>query len=172
MAVYTVLLPPPGKSPDLDQTLERAVFVRDGFSWLALLFPVLWFLFNRLWLLLVLFLIVSIGLEFVLSEVGGPFPGIAAVALSVVVGFEANGLKRWALLKRGYRFAGIVSGSKRTDCERRFFAKWLETETSAGRTHTPTAQARSAEVTWRPAAPRAPGEPGILGLFPNKGATS
>lgn len=168
MAVYTVLLPPTGKAPTLEQSLERAVFVRDGFSWLALLFPLLWFLFNRLWLILIAFLVVSVGLELVLSELGGPFPGIAAVALSVLVGFEANGLKRWALMRRGYRLAGIVSGSSKVDCERRFFADWIGTDTPAP----DPVSAPAAAVPWRPSASAHRGEPGILGLFPNKGATS
>lgn len=168
MAVYTVLLPPPARASGVEQTAERTVFVRDGFSWLAMLFPVLWLLFNGLWLLLLAFILVAVGLEFGLSLVGGPVPGLAGVALAVLFGFEANGLRRWALMRRGYRFAGIVSGGKRLDCERRFFDAWL----AEGAAAPEPSPARVAHPDGRPAArlapsPLSPGDPGIFGLFPD-----
>ncbi|MGX1307496.1 hypothetical protein AB7M35_002216 [Amorphus suaedae] len=169
MAVYTVLLPPPARASGVEQTAERTVFVRDGFSWLAMLFPVLWLLFNGLWLLLLAFILVAIGLEFGLSLIGGPVPGLAGMALAVLFGFEANGLRRWALMRRGYRFAGIVSGARRVDCERRFFDSWLAEGAVVAEPATP---ARAAHVDGRPAArvapsPLSPGDPGIFGLFPD-----
>lgn len=162
MAVYTVLLPPAGRVSRFDETAERTVFVRDGFSWLAMLFPVLWLLFNGLWLLTIAFVVAAVALELAMSLLGGPAPGLAGVALAVLFGFEANGLKRWALMKRGYSFAGIVAGSKRVDCERRFFAHWLGEDLML-----PPA----APTGTRPAAAVAParlakGDPGIVGLFP------
>ncbi|MGX1098729.1 DUF2628 domain-containing protein [Amorphus sp. MBR-141] len=168
MAVYTVLLPPPARASGVEQTAERTVFVRDGFSWLAMLFPVLWLLFNGLWLLLLAFLLVAVGLELGLSLIGGPVPGLAGLALAVLFGFEANGLRRWALMRRGYRFAGIVSGARRVDCERRFFAAWL----AEGAVAAEPAPVRTAHADGRPAArvapsPLSPGDPGIFGLFPD-----
>tara|TARA_R110002020_G_scaffold15140_61_gene53498 strand:- start:1858 stop:2385 length:528 start_codon:yes stop_codon:yes gene_type:complete len=170
MAVYTVLLPPPAKASGIEQTAERTVFVRDGFSWLAMLFPVLWLLFNGLWLLLLAFLLVAIGLELGLSLIGGPVPGLAGLALAVLFGFEANGLRRWALMRRGYRFAGIVSGAGRVDCERRFFDSWLAEGAHAAAPVPPPA--RKVHPEGRPAArvapsPLSPGDPGIFGLFPD-----
>jgi len=168
MAVYTVLLPPGAKASGIDQTAERTVFVRDGFSWLAMLFPVLWLLFNGLWLLLLAFVLIAVGLEFGLSLIGGPVPGLAGLALAVLFGFEANGLRRWALMRRGYRFAGIVSGSRRVDCERRFFDTWLAEGASAPS----QPPARVVHPDGRQAArvapsPLSPGDPGIFGLFPD-----
>jgi hypothetical protein len=169
MAVYTVLLPPEARASGIEQTAERTVFVRDGFSWLAMLFPVLWLLFNGLWLLLLAFILVAVGLEFGLSLIGGPVPGLAGLALAVLFGFEANGLRRWALMRRGYRFAGIVSGGKRVDCERRFFDTWL----AEGAAAVPVQpRARVVHPDGRQAArvapsPLSPGDPGIFGLFPD-----
>jgi len=173
MAVYTVLLPPPERVSGLEETAERTVFVRDGFSWLAMLFPVLWLLFNRLWLLTLAFVIAAAALEVAMSLLGGPAPGLAGVALAVLFGFEANGLKRWALMRRGYRFAGIVAGSKRTECERRFFSQWLEEEAFAPQ---PVRSAPAVPSVYRSAVPVAPavraqGDPGILGLFPETRST-
>src|SRR6478672_11524495 len=53
MNVYTVHLK--GSKDDL-AALERAVFVREGFSWAALIVGPLWLLWNRLWLALIVWL--------------------------------------------------------------------------------------------------------------------
>lgn len=63
MTVYTVLEPPP--SGDDLRDAERVAFVRDGFSWLALLFPLLWLLWHRMWLVLVLWIAVVVVLQWV-----------------------------------------------------------------------------------------------------------
>lgn len=167
MAVYTVLLPPPGKRTGHEAPVENAVFVRDGFSWLALFFPVLWLLFNRLWLLTILYIAIAVGLEIAASVIGGPVPGVLSVAFTVLFAFEANALKRWALVQRGYAFAGIVSGRGRIECERRFFQSWLADGTPA-----PARQPAVARPHRPVSSSAGLGEPGILGLFPDKGATS
>ena len=52
MRYYTVHAP-----PDEPAAPERFVFVKDGFSWPALFFPVLWILWHRLWLTLVWYVV-------------------------------------------------------------------------------------------------------------------
>lgn len=165
MATYTVLLPPPSKRAGPSTRMERAVFVRDGFSWPAFLFPVLWLLFNRMWLILILFVAIAVGIAIAVDAIGGPIEGIAAFAFTLLFGFEANGLKRWALMQRGYEFVAVMVG-RRADCEQRFYAEELDTadypparpEPVHGRTTTPP--------------PQLAGDTGILGLFPEKGAIS
>lgn len=166
MAVYTVLLPPPSNKDGAPSPLERAVFVREGFAWLALFFPVLWLLFHRMWLLLILFVAVTVGVELAASLIGGPVPGVFGFAIAVLFAFEANGLRRWALVQRGYEFAGIVAGSNRSECERRFFAEVQEPVSASVTDPTPTSPRRSVPVV----PPR--GDPGVLGLFPQKGTSS
>jgi hypothetical protein len=120
MAVYTVLEPP--SSGDDLRDAERVAFVRDGFSWLAFLFPLVWLLWHRMWLVLVLWIAVVVLVEWGASLLGAPAPLVAALAIAAVVGFEANDLRRWTLERRGWRCAGVVVGSDRSTCERRFFA--------------------------------------------------
>ena len=59
MASY-VFLTPPGRAPGD----EKTVVLRDGFSFLAYLFPPVWFLLHRLWFeaLLSVLLLVLAGL--------------------------------------------------------------------------------------------------------------
>ena len=69
MAIYTVHQPPLKKyesAPDPD----RFAFVRDGFSFWALIFGPLWMLRHRMWLVLLGYIAVVIALHFALKFVG------------------------------------------------------------------------------------------------------
>ena len=61
MAVYTVHEPPLRGAPAPDP--ERFVFVRDGFSFWALLFGPLWMLRHRMWLVLLGYVLLVGGLD-------------------------------------------------------------------------------------------------------------
>ena len=43
---------------------ERFVFVRDGFYFWAFVFSVLWMLWHRMWLILLIYVAVVVGLEY------------------------------------------------------------------------------------------------------------
>ena len=51
--------------------------------------------------------------------------GLAAFALHLLIGFEADTLRRWGLERRGWHTVGTVSGKTAAECERRFFDAWL-----------------------------------------------
>ena len=69
--------------------------------------------------------------------------GLPTLALNVLVGFEADTLRRWALERRGWHTLGTVSGKTATECERRFFDAWLPNQPIL------TAGARSRSARWR-----------------------
>ena len=83
----------------------RSVMVRDGFSWAAALFPLLWFLAKRLWLVAALYFALATLLGFLLPASISPW---AMVALQILAGFEARNLHRWSLERQGYRLMGVV----------------------------------------------------------------
>ena len=125
MRTYTVHTPPPDKRHGPDTYVDRFVFVRDGFRWLAFLSPGLWLLFNRLWLPLLGYLALCValgllawatGLQSALLPVG--------LALNWLVGLEVDALKRWSLERRGWRMAGIVAGREQTEAEHVFFSRY------------------------------------------------
>jgi hypothetical protein len=165
MPVFTVH-EPPRRAADAVADPERIVFVRDGFSFWAFLFTVLWMARYRMWLVLLLYLVIAVGGENALhySGVGTAGIALAGFAASLLIGMEAATLRRFSLRRRGFRDIGIVSGEDLEDAERRFFDSWLR----AG------AEKRSA----LPAAPRGPSvppvrssyAPDIVGLFPDPGA--
>ena len=124
MAIYMVLIPP-GSSPETmgEAEAQRTVFIRDGFSWLALVFTLPWLLVKRLWLVLIVYLVAGLALELASRFIGGPMPGITTAALSILFAFEAHGLWRWTLERRGWRFVAVVEAQGREEAERRFFAR-------------------------------------------------
>jgi len=123
---YTVY-EPPKPAPNRLARAERFVFVRDGFSWTAALLAPLWMLFNRMWLLLILYLVLVAGLNFAMAaaEIGPQWSTIAMIALHLAIGFEAGTLRHWAMHRRRWRVVGSVVGHSRLECERQFFESWL-----------------------------------------------
>jgi hypothetical protein len=127
MAVYTVHQPPLRKgetAPDPD----RFVLVRDGFYFWAFLFGPLWLAWRRLWLVLVLYIAVMIGVGIALQLVGAS-TGLRAfvlLAIAILVGLEAGTLRRWTLGLRGWKNVGVVVGDDRDAAERRFFSEWID----------------------------------------------
>jgi hypothetical protein len=125
MAVYTVHEPPNAPASRIEKA-EKLVFIKDGFSWAALFFTPLWFLFKGEWRGLIGYLVLVILLTAIVDAENHPAAAQALMlALSVIVGFEANNILRWSRTRRGWREIATVSGSSRDDCERRFFESWL-----------------------------------------------
>lgn len=124
MTIHMVLIPP-GTSPETigEGAAERTVFIPDRFNWAALVFTLPWLLVKRLWLVLVVYLLVGLAAELASRFVVGPMPGIATAALSILFAFEANGLWRWTLERRGWQFVAVIEAQNREEAERRFFAR-------------------------------------------------
>jgi hypothetical protein len=100
MRIWTV-----HQRPALAGKPVRTVMVREGFSWLAALFPLFWFLAKRLWLVAALYFALATILGFVLPAALSPW---VFVALQILVGFEARNLQRWSLERQGFRLMGVV----------------------------------------------------------------
>jgi hypothetical protein len=168
MPVFTVH-EPPRRAADAVPDPERIVFVREGFSFWALLFTVLWMARYRMWVVLVLYLVIAGIVETALRLAGVGVAGIAlaGLAIALLVGMEAATLRRFALRRRGFRDIGIVSGADREDAERRFFDSWVGA--TAEQRSPPPAASRGPSVPSVPPAP--PSHPSdIVGLFPEAGA--
>lgn len=158
MAIYSVYVPREA-APGSSAALDKAVLVRDGFHWMAFFFPILWLLFNRLWLALLLVVVLSIGLSAAAQALGFPQAGIgvAGLLLSLLMGLSAPDIQGWTLSRRGWPEADIVVAPDKEAAERRFFERWL------------MRPARGSGY-GAPAAPARPVQP-VLGLFPEAGGT-
>ena len=127
MIVTTVYEPPEPPSDRLDRAAGHE-FVGDGFSLLAAVFAPLWLLANRIWLgfagYAAAFAVLA-GIAAVWSPAAG-WAGVALGALHLAIGFEAASLKRLDLERRGWTQLGTVAGRNLEECERRFYADWLQ----------------------------------------------
>jgi hypothetical protein len=126
MRTYTIHERPDPAADRVDRA-EALVFVKDGFSWLAALFTPLWLIAHRLWWPLLGYIAISGAFQLVQLTVAFDqrWLGLAAFALNVLIGFEADTLRRWGLQRRGWQTVGTVSGKTADECERRFFDGWL-----------------------------------------------
>jgi hypothetical protein len=125
MLTFTVHEPPSPPADRIDRA-ESLVFIKDGFSWAAALFAPLWMIAHRLWWPLLGYAALTAAIEVVRAAAGlHQWLALAALGLNLIVGFEADTLRRWALERRGWRMLGAVTGRTVLDCERRFFDTWL-----------------------------------------------
>jgi hypothetical protein len=158
MPAFAVLEPPVRAGRPAANHADRFVFLRERFSWAAFLFGPLWMIWRRLWIVLIVYLIVLGLVEFGLRRFG-----IASQArftvfflIALLIGFEAASLRRWTLLRRGWRDRGIVIADDIELAERRFFDSW------------------SVDKAMPPPPPPPPSyapvsNAGVIGLFPEPG---
>jgi hypothetical protein len=164
MPVYAVYEPPTrNRSPA--ELADRAVFVRDGFSFAAFVFGALWMIWRRLWLTLLIYVVAVGALEYALARLGVGIGARVGVFLLVafLIGMEAATLRRWTLLRRGWRDCGVVIAGDRELAERRFF------DVRQARKAAVAASGGSANTPYVPAALYSSTGPGVIGLFPEPG---
>jgi hypothetical protein len=153
MRSYTLHLPNdarPGEATGLD----RAVLVRDGFSWPAFAFTVLWFLFHRLWIaaLIVLVGLVAVALAGIVLGLPTGAGLIATLLAAWLIGLEASSLRRWTLARRGWPVRDAVIAPTPEEAEARALNRWLGASPAAPRPPFPSGPSRRAEP--------------VIGLFP------
>jgi hypothetical protein len=155
MKIYTVHVPVL-RDGQVSSDPDRARFVRDGFYFWAFLFGPLWMIWNRLWLVLILYLVAIAALFAGLTalNVSSSAQFVVGFLIAVLIGCEAGSLRRWSLRRRRRQVA-VVAARDLEEAERRFFESLADRVPSA-----PVAP------TWPPSAPVAPASPDVLGLFP------
>ena len=126
--IYNVYLNPADNNP-----LESAIFIEDGFSFMAFLFNGLWAIYYRVWGLLAACLIIGTIIELVAlrTGMGSEAMGILSVLFYIWVGFEACDWYGAALEKRGYVFYEIISATYSLEAKLRFFDKYLNSKNKA-----------------------------------------
>jgi len=171
MAVYTVHQPPL-KAGQSSVDPDRFAFVRDGFHFWAFVLSPLWMIRRRLWLVLLLYVALTVTVEIALEIIGASDGAQFAVALLIgfLVGLEAGTLRRWTLTRRGWRNIGTVVGDDLEEAERRFFSAWTERPAERPVPQTVSAVPTVASVTAAYQARRNAADSDIVGLFPEPGA--
>lgn len=155
MRYYSVHAP-----EDEPDSLERYVFVKDGFSWPALLVPIIWILWHRLWLTLVYYVVFVL----VVAWTGRLLGELAAMALGaiglIVLAIEANNIRRLSLESRGWREVGSSLGRNLEEAEVRFFGAGNEGAVASEK------EAVITRAGYAPEHRRQMTDESIIGLFP------
>lgn len=117
MALFNVLEPPDGNP-------QRVAFIREGFSWEALVFTVFWALFHRMWVVAALlfagFAVIAVAEAWAL--IGPDLAGIMNFAIALLFGFEARKLQSLSLERAGFRQAGLIEATGLEAAELSYFA--------------------------------------------------
>lgn len=166
MPSYTIF-----EKPDLsvEDSIESAVLVKNKFSYLAFLLPIVWMLVKRLW-----WVLLGYGLLMVaLSALDSMIPLWASILVSGLVAFlvaiEAPSLQAWSLQRKGYREIMTLYAEDRDHCEARYITARLE-GVYEGQAQPPTRPA-AGQTRQTPRATAMPGDdrltnPPVIGLFP------
>jgi len=149
---------PPIAAGDEDRLPDEVVFVRDGFSWAALIFGPLWLIAQRMWAVLAGWLVVTAALSALDYWLGGPGPVVVNALFNLLFALEANFLRGWTLEKKGWHFMGVATGRDQDECERDFFADW--------------AKRRPDYFKLPPAARKALAPRQVIGVFPAPGRST
>lgn len=154
MAIWS-MLEPPGHELGTRSAADRIVAVREGGSWGAFWFGPLWLIWRRMWWVLLAWLAVA-----VLASLGAawlrPEPllsGALSLVAAIWFALEANGLRRWTLLRKGWQLAGMAAGRRLDEAEQRWF----------GERATPAALL---PPVANPVPLRGSASEGVIGLFP------
>jgi hypothetical protein len=174
MPVYTVHAPT-AYAADFRAT-DKFVFVRDGFHFWAMVLGPLWLTWKRLWLALLGWLVLTIGLEVAAVELGGGAAAtIIGIIIAVLMGLEASTLQRWTYSRRKWRQLDVVVADDEESAERRFFDRFTAGKRWSG--YDPLSVDRGGPPPTRDVPPQRFSEPpplpqgGIIGLFPEPGGS-
>jgi hypothetical protein len=133
MKSYTLHVPRDA-APSDPGALDKAVLVKEGFSWGAFFFTALWFFVHRLWIAGLLVLLAVLGLAFGLQtlRVGAGTVFLAELLLAILIGLEASSLWRWTLRRNGKPAVDVVAAADREEAETKAFARWLSAPAGRG----------------------------------------
>lgn len=116
MASYIVM------EPADDRRGEAALFIKDAFRPLAVIVPVFWLLWNRLWFEAAMAFIASLILVGLGTYIGLPeWHGFAALLIGLYVALEGSALKIAAARRRGFVDEAVVDARSLNEAEEGYY---------------------------------------------------
>lgn len=112
MATYVVM------EPAGDRTGESALYVRDALAPLAIVLPVVWLLWHRLWLEAAMVFFAMLGAAAVLDWIGMPqLAGLTAFLTGMYVALEGSALRMTAARRKGFAEKAVIDAVSRDEAE-------------------------------------------------------
>jgi len=109
----------------LDAAIAGARAVKDGFSWPAFFFSVLWALWHRLWLVALAMFVIELAVGMVADLFGLNLLAemVLSLGVALIIGWVANDLLRDAFERRGLADLGVVMAPSAEDAIERYFVE-------------------------------------------------
>jgi hypothetical protein len=124
MKIYTVHI-----KPGMVAAQQKPLFIKEGFNFWALMFTILWTLYNKLWLpslFIFLFNMVLVGMMHS-KMLSLPSAVVVDIGFHLIIGFLANDWLRAKLARRGYVMSDISAADTLLRAEQRYFERILAT---------------------------------------------
>jgi len=119
MKSFYVLTAPAAKDPDRD-----TIFVRDGFSWLAFLFPLPWLLVRKLWLIAAMAVALYVASIYLAESYRlDTLPFAFSFVLSLWVALEGGQARIRRFERLGWQVDRVVGAVTLSDAEAIHFAE-------------------------------------------------
>ena len=118
--IYTVHI-----NPEYSHAVEKAVFIREGFDFIAFIFGAFWALYHRMWLeaLCIAVPVVLLGAADKQNWLDDASIAVLNLALSFIIGLWANDLRRASLSRRGYIMSDVVVSDGELSAQQRYFER-------------------------------------------------
>ena len=103
---------------------QNHLFIRDGFSFIALVFPLFYSIWNGLWVLTIILIIYFFGLTYLITYFESFNSIIFLIILipHIIFSYEARELKGNNLIKKGWRKVGLVVAKNIVEAELKFYS--------------------------------------------------
>jgi hypothetical protein len=110
MSLYLIYLRRHGLDPDQDVAV-----LKEGFSWPAFFFTIIWAFWCRLWMATIIFILAQVALYlfFNIIQLNQLSQGIVFIGLAVMFGYLANEIHQLKLSKEGFELFAIVKGKNK-----------------------------------------------------------
>lgn len=129
MKTYTIYAP----EYDDRSFKERAMdyqFIKEGFSLWALLFGPFWLAIKGMWLELLTYCAIAVGLSLGLQLLGFNAEAISGATFiaNIIFAIFARDIERLHLERDGFQMVSIINGKTKEDCEASFFRNHEKSE--------------------------------------------
>lgn len=112
---------------------HKPVFVKEGFSIMAFLFPLLWTVYRRLWGPMLIVLAFDMFLYAMLKghSFGRPSLGAVDLGFRLLIGFQANDWLRASLQRKGYLLTDVSAADSLLRAQQRYLERFVATSAAA-----------------------------------------
>lgn len=111
-----------------DNYLDSAIFVKQGFSFAAAFFQLFWCLYNKMWLAALSLFSAGFAISYLQknSLISDLYSQNLAIAIFLLVGFEAKDWYVEKLKKANFRLEDVIIASSLDQARKQFFSKQLD----------------------------------------------